>query len=160
MGGTGSGVEKFSPDINDIKDVAVKLRGNIRSISKHFNVSRQTIYQYLHRTPDGMDVLKLSRSHTHEDFIDVAEFVTMYNMNNYKENPSLAQAAANKVIDKKGHSRGWLSEKDQQDADPQSKAQFGAIMDQLSSLQSKKINSTQSSDSSLRMDDNINNSDA
>ncbi len=37
---------------------------------------------------------------------------------------------------------------------------FGAIMDQLSSLQAKKINSTQSSDSSLRMDDNINNSDA
>lgn len=98
--------EAFNPDISDIKSIAFKYNGNIAAISKHYKVSRETVYQYLKRN-DAKSIIDEVRRFNDEYQLDLAEFIFMHNMSNYQNNPGLAQRAAEKVIDKKGHKRGW-----------------------------------------------------
>ena len=97
----------FNPDTSDMKDIAIKFNGNIAQIANHFNVSRETIYQYLKRNPDGKKLIESVRGINTETILDSAEFVYMYALNQYKSSLRDAIRAAEKVIDKKGHLRGW-----------------------------------------------------
>ena len=101
--------ERFNPDNTDksFKDVCFKCYGNITDIAHEFNVSRETIYQYLNREPKAKEILDNVRHHNDCVFLDYAEKVMLSNMMNYKNNPGLAQRSAEKVIDKKGFMRGW-----------------------------------------------------
>ncbi len=82
----------FLPDISDVRKIAIKFGGNIKEMAEHFNVARDTMYQYMYRNAEGKKVI---------------DEVMQYNLSNYKKNPGLAQRASEKVIDKKGHLRGW-----------------------------------------------------
>ena len=97
----------FNPDINDIEEVSTRYHGNIAAIAGYYGVSRECIYQYMHRTPAGKAIIDKTRKINNETFMDLAEYVVRYNLTNYKNDSSLAQRAAEKVIDKKGRSRGW-----------------------------------------------------
>lgn len=104
---------KFDPsDTSDIKDITTQFNGNVRAIAKHYGVKRQTIYDYFKRQPEGMKIIEECRQHNHEEFLDDAEFVYKYALANYKNNLALAMRAADKVIDKKGHTRNWKEDKD------------------------------------------------
>jgi hypothetical protein len=97
----------FKPDNDDILAIATKTNGNISQIADHFKVSRETVYQYLKRNPEGKAIIDRVRGLNTETELDLAEHVIRYNMANYKSNGGLAQRAAEKVIDKKGYIRGW-----------------------------------------------------
>ena len=97
----------FNPDKIDMMAISVKYNGNIAKISEHFNVSRETIYKYIKRDPEGKEIIESTRGINTETDLDAAEHVIRYNMMNYKNNPGLAQRAAEKVIDRKGHLRDW-----------------------------------------------------
>ena len=98
---------KFDPDKADILAVSVKYNGNISKIAEHYNVVRETIYQYYKRDRVGKEIIDTVRGLNTEYDLDCAEHVLRYNMQNYKTSPGLAQRAAEKVIDRKGHLRDW-----------------------------------------------------
>ena len=102
--------EKFDPDKRDFLLNGIRFNGNITQLAAHYNVSRETVYQYIKRDPDGKQILEQVRGFNNEHFLDLSEHVIQYNLLNYKNNPGLAQRAAEKVIDKKGHLRGWKNE--------------------------------------------------
>jgi hypothetical protein len=129
----------FDPDISDMLNVAIEKHGNIAQIAKHYNVSRDTVYVYLQRVEKGKEIIDLVRRYNSDADLDSAEFIFRYNMLNYKNNPGLAQRAAEKVIDRKGWMRGWKDEEDKlQDIPEVLQKQFEATMNQLSSLQSER----------------------
>ena len=97
----------FNPDNSDMMVIAVKYNGNISKISEHYNVCRDTIYEYNKRNPEGKQIIETVRGINTETDLDQAEYVLRYNMANVKTNPGLAQRAAEKVIDRKGHLRDW-----------------------------------------------------
>lgn len=99
--------EKFSPDIDDVYNIAMKYHGNIALIADHYQVSRQVIYDYFKREPLGQKVLAFVRDYDKEQFLNIAESITMQNMQNYKNNPHLATRSAEKIIDKLGYLHGW-----------------------------------------------------
>ena len=98
---------RFNPNKDYIKSLAVKCNGNISQMAKDLNVERSTIYEYIKRDPHGKKVMDEARGLNTENDLDLAEHVIRYNLTNYKTNPGLAQRAAEKVIDKKGHLRRW-----------------------------------------------------
>lgn len=98
---------KFTPDISDMLDVSIQKNGNIVKIAKHFNVHRDTIYEYFKRDPDGKKIVEKVRGVNTETDLDIAEQVNRNNMLNFEKNPKLAQRAAETVIKGKGHLRGW-----------------------------------------------------
>lgn len=98
---------KFDPDKSDILIQSIKTNGNITALSSHYNVSRETIYEYFKRDPHGKSIVHTVRGYNTELDLDIAENVFRYNMNNIKSNAGLAQRAAEKVIEGKGYSRGW-----------------------------------------------------
>lgn len=102
--------EKFDPDKADFHIVAIKYNGNVKAIAEHFNVSRETIFQYFHRDPEGKKIIDLVRKYNTESDLDLAEYAVRYNLMNLKSNSALAQRAAELVIEKKGKSRGWIKE--------------------------------------------------
>jgi hypothetical protein len=97
----------FSPDISDVIAVISKKKGVITNVAKHYEVHPETIYDYCYRNPEAFKALESVRAYKKHDFIDLAEHVTFYNMTRYEDNPGLAQRAADKVLDKLGHLRGW-----------------------------------------------------
>jgi hypothetical protein len=97
----------FEPDYSDVLAVAIAKNGNITAISEHFKISKETFYQFIKRDPKGKEIIDKVRAVNTETQLDLAEHVILYNMMNFKTNPGLAQRAAEKVIDKKGHLRGW-----------------------------------------------------
>ncbi len=99
--------EIFSPDISDMLKIAIKHNGCISNIAREMNVNRDTIYEYLKRNPEGKKIIDKVRGYNTEIELDTAEEVIRYNLSNYKKNAGLAQRAAEKVIDKKGHLRSW-----------------------------------------------------
>lgn len=105
---------KFDPEKSEIRSIAIEKRGNVQAIARHYNINQDTIYEYFKRDPEGKKIIDDVRSLNTETELDLAEFVLSYNMSNYKTNAGLAQRAAEKVIDKKGHLRGW-NEKSQLD---------------------------------------------
>jgi len=98
---------KFDPDKTDMLAVSIKYNGNISKIAEHYNVVRDTIYQYYRRDSVGKEIIDTVRGLNTETDLDQAEYVLRYNMANFKTNPGLAQRAAEKVIDRKGHLRDW-----------------------------------------------------
>lgn len=101
----------FKPDYPDFLASAIKYNGNIAILSEHYNVSRETMHKFLKRDPQGKEIIEQVRGYNKETMLDMAEHVIRYNMSNYKANAGLAQRASEKVIDKLGYLRGWLSEK-------------------------------------------------
>ncbi len=101
--------EKFNPDKSDMLAIAIKYNGNISKIAEHYNVSRDTTYEYFKRDIQGKQIIDTVRGVNTESDLDAAEYVIRSNMANYKNNPGLAQRAAEKVIDRKGHLRDWAS---------------------------------------------------
>lgn len=108
---------KFDPDKSDLKQIALKYHGNISAIARHFNIHGDTVYEYIKRDPVGKEIIDFCRAYNTEYDLDLAEHVIRHNMANYKSNPGLAQRAAEKVIDKKGHLRGWVAERLAQEDD-------------------------------------------
>lgn len=101
------GYEKFDPDKTDFIAIAFKYNGNASAIARHYNIAHDTIYQYMDRDPVGKGIIQTVRGWNTVYDMDLAEAVNRYNMQNFKSNPNLAQKAAEKTIDKKGHTRGW-----------------------------------------------------
>ena len=99
--------EYFNPDKSDMLNVAINCHGKISDIAREFKVTRETIYQYINRDPVGKSIIQLVRGYNSDFDLDLAENVIRMNMLNYEDNRGLAQRAAEKVLDKKGHSRGW-----------------------------------------------------
>ncbi len=98
---------KFDPEKTEMRLVAIKYNGNVQAIARHYNINQDTIYKYFKRDPEGKKIIDDVRGLNTVTELDLAEHVMRFNMTNYKLNPGLAQRAAEKVIDKKGHSRGW-----------------------------------------------------
>jgi|ERR1051326_785865 transposase-like protein len=140
--------EYFSPDKSDMMAAAIKYNGNISALAEHFNVSRDTMYQYMKRDPQGKEIIQQVRGYNNESMLDLAEHVLRYNLHNYKSNAGLAQRASEKVIDRLGYMRGWLSEKvaDQKDENKELLAQkFEEILAQLNAESASSLNIEDSS---------------
>lgn len=99
--------QPFAPDIADIKKFFYIYHGNIAAIAREIGVCRETMYQYMKRNPEAAAIIKDVRGYNTETDLDLAEYVIRHNLIHHKENPGLGQRAAEKVIDKKGKSRGW-----------------------------------------------------
>jgi len=101
----------FKPEYPDFLAAAIKYNGNIKILAEHFSVSRETMHQFLKRDPNGKEIIDQVRCYNKETMLDLAEHVIRFNVSNYQNDPHLAQRAAEKVIDKLGYLRGWLSDK-------------------------------------------------
>ena len=101
----------FTPDIDDVIKAIIAKKGVVTNVAKHFEVHKETIYDYCYRHPEALEALEKVRKYNKFDYLDMAEHVTMYNMINYETNPGLAQRASEKVLDKLGHLRGWHENK-------------------------------------------------
>lgn len=136
-------IEYFNPDKSDMLAAAIKYNGNISALAEHFNVSRETIYQYTYRNPEGKEIIQQVRGYNNETMLDLAEHVIRYNMHNYKNNAALAQRASEKVIDRLGYLRGWLSEKMSDQTDENKAllaAKFEEILAQLNAESPSNLN--------------------
>ena len=99
--------DTFNPNTSDFLEKSIKNHGNISALAKEYNVDRTTIYEYFRRNPQAKEIREKSQNFNTEHDLDLAEQVLRFNMENHLINPGLAQKAAEKVIDKKGHLRGW-----------------------------------------------------
>lgn len=97
----------FKPDKADIADTFSKLNGNITSIAKKYEVTRETIYEYLRKNPDIKIHLGKVREQNEQEDLDNAEKVMRYCMSLLKTSPKIALESAKYVLDKKGHLRNW-----------------------------------------------------
>ncbi len=97
----------FNPSLADISDIIRKFEGNIASVAKYYNVTRETIYQYINRHKELKQTIEEVRTLTDESMLDNAENVLKYCMSLAKTSPKIAQDTAKYVFDKKGHKRGW-----------------------------------------------------
>jgi len=141
----------FSPDESDMLSAAIKYNGNITSLAEHFKVSRETMHQYMKRDPKGKEIIDQVRCYNRETTLDIAEHVIRYNLHNYKNNAHLAQRAAEKVIDRLGYLRGWLSEKMSEQTD-ENKSLLAAKFEEILS----QLNAESTSDNLKREESNIN----
>lgn len=132
--------EKFDPDKVDMLSKAIEFNGNISSLAQYYKVCRETMYQYLKRDPQGKAIIQQVRGYNTEFDLDLAEKVVRKNMENYEQNPGLAQRAAEKIIDRKGHLRGYVMEAQVIITDEQ-KAVHDDTMSLLDHLQSKNQSS-------------------
>lgn len=145
--------EAFDPYKNDtdFEEVVVKYHGNITLVAKHYNVFRSTVYDYFKRDPNAKKIVDKVRGFSDQYQIDWAEKVIMDNMLNWQNNPALAQRAAEKVIDKKGHLRGWKEVEsdhkpphdDQIDNENEEMSEKALLRKQLAELQAKIDHLTQ-----------------
>jgi hypothetical protein len=99
--------ETFAPDISDVKKFIYIYHGNIAAIAREMNISRETMYQYLKKNPEAAELIQNVRGFNTETDLDLAEYVIRHSLINHKDNPALAVRCAEKVVDKKGRSRGW-----------------------------------------------------
>lgn len=104
----------FNPDKLDIKNVIIENSGNITAISRHYGINRYTIYLYYERHPEVKEWIDEARKKSSDFFLDHAENVFMFNLKNYESEPSIAQRAAEKVLEWRGKSRGWNCIEDMQ----------------------------------------------
>lgn len=131
----------FEPDSADMLASAIKYNGNIAQLAKHYNVSRETIYQYLKRDAQGKLIVDTVRGVNIETNLDMAEYVISYNMSRYKENAGLAQRAAEKVIDRLGYMRGWKNDNVAPDSDEYKQSlreKFEEMLAQIQGLSSQR----------------------
>jgi len=127
--------QPFNPDNPDMLEISTKYHGNISQIANYFNVSRETIYQYQNRNPIGKKIIDEVRGYNTEFDLDIAEHVNRHNMLNYKDRPALAQRAAEKVLDKKGQSRGWKDRLEEvEKVSDEIKNQYDSLIKQLTDM--------------------------
>lgn len=126
---------KFDPEKSEMLAVAIKHNGNVQAIARHFNIGNDTIYQYFKRDPEGKKIIDDVRGLNTETDLDLAEHIFRYNMSNFKNNPGLAQRAAEKVIDGKGHLRNW----NEQILDKQPPNQSNLDMTMINARQQNRI---------------------
>lgn len=98
---------QFKPDASDMKKMLSAKKGNIAAVARELDITRETIYEYLKRTPDVQSHLDNIRNYNEFDDLDSSEFVIRYCQSLYKENPRIALDSAKYVLDKKGHKRNW-----------------------------------------------------
>lgn len=147
----------FNPDNVDMMQIAYKYHGNIAAIANHYKVSRDTVYEYFNRNHDGIEILKYIRKYNNEIHLDTAEYVLAYNMNNHKSNAALAQRAAEFVLDRKGHTRGYKQKPNEEEVNEQTGKQVKALLDQLSEMQNKQTELPPMDYNDLNSCDNNNN---
>ena len=107
--------EKFEPDEKEFLELCVDRNGCISALARHYSVTRSTIYQYLKKQPEGKKIIDYVRGIAAELYLDKSEYVTEYNMDQYKENPAIAQKAADRVAERFGHLRGYGAPQQNQD---------------------------------------------
>ena len=98
---------KFDPDKTEFLAACLKCHGNVVAIAQEMRVSHDTIYQYINRDAEAKIILDDARGINDKVILDLAIHVQYYNLSQYKSNPKLAQRASEKVLDIKGHERGW-----------------------------------------------------
>lgn len=98
---------KFKPDESDFEDAIYRYHGNITAIAKQFGVKRETVHHYFKRNPEANQMLKEARDFTTEIQLDDFEYVNRYAMSQYKTQLGYALRASEKIVDKKGHLRGY-----------------------------------------------------
>ena len=131
---------KFEPEKSEIFDVAMKYNGNIQAVARHFNIASSTMYEYFDRDPEGRKVVDKVRKMNTELELDSAEHVVRYHMSNYKTNGALSLRAAEKVIDKKGYSRGWRDRIEEvENVSEDLKSKYDSLMKQLTEI--RELNS-------------------
>lgn len=142
------GYKRFDPDSSDVnmEEIVIECYGNITEIAKRCNVHRDTIYEYLKRDPKGKLFLDKARGLNEQIDLDLAEKVTRNNMLNWATNPRLAQTAADRVIDKKGHLRGY--NKDNLHINVNNLEHFHSVMNMLKERQSSDLNNVDNNMSS------------
>lgn len=130
---------KFDPEKSEFKEIAIKYNGNIQALARHFNINQDTVYQYFNRDPIGKKIIDDVRKLNTETEIDSAEHVIRYHMSNYKTNGALSLRAAEKVIDKKGHARGWKDRLEEvEKVSDEIKSQYDLLIKQLTDMRSDK----------------------
>ncbi len=102
-----SGVPFDPPNHEEFRALAIKYHGNARAISDKLNIIPHTLYSYFKKDPKAKEILDEVRGYNTFTDLDLGEFVNRYNLLNYKENPSLAQRAAEFTLNQKGEDRGW-----------------------------------------------------
>ena len=143
------GVDFEAPDYGEFELLAMSTHGNLKAMASKLSVSPVTLYRHFKKDPELKNILDEVRTYNNVTDVDLAEFVNRYNMSNYKEEPSIAQRAAEFTLGYKGKDRGWVKDDDLKSSDP---AVINKAMDLISILQA------QSSDLSIA-DSNINNED-
>lgn len=97
----------FNPDISDMRHNAIRLHGNVKKLAEHYNVSRDTMYEYFKRNPETRKLVDDLRNYNTESDLDAAEDVIRMALESFKTKPGIALRAAERVLDGKGHSRHW-----------------------------------------------------
>jgi len=144
-----TGVPFIPPDYEEFKKIAFEYKGNVTAISKRLNIIPHTLYKYFKRDPKGKEIIDEIRGYNTFTDLDLAENVVRYNMANHREEPSIAQRAAEFTLGYKGKERGWI--KDEINSNVDSSA-VDKTMELINLLQN------QSSDFKIA-DSNINNAD-
>lgn len=144
--------EKFDPDKSDVRAVAIKFNGNLTAMAKELKVSRETMYQYLKRDPNGKEIIEHIRGFNTFTDADLAEHVVRFNMMSFEKRPGIAQRSAEFFLIHKAKDRGWVKD----EKDPQQDSQLiDKAMELLDHLQSES-----DTNSALNIaDSNINNAD-
>lgn len=127
-----SGYPFSPPDHEEFRAICIKMHGNAKAIAARLNIIPHTLYAYFKKDPKAKEILDEVRGYNHFTDLDLAEHVNRYNMSQVKENPSVAQRAAEFTLLYKGQERGW------EKYDP-SRNQENDYIDQMDSMM-KEIN--------------------
>jgi len=133
------GIPFEPPEMEKFKEIAVKLRGNVHAIARYLKITENTLYVYFRKNPEGKEIIDHVRKFNAESDLDLAEKVIQYNMKNIKENPSIAQKAAEfTILNRNGSERGWDKNKLNSDIiQPELVKNFNEMMQQITKSQSK-----------------------
>jgi membrane-associated HD superfamily phosphohydrolase len=120
----------FTPKLTDVADAIRKYKGNLANVAKSFNVSRDTIYQYINKYHELKPLIEEVRNYNHHDIVDSAEYILNYAIAQYKDNLSRACDTAKFILDRRGKTRGWG---DGNESDSQKKIgkKLDRLMDQI-----------------------------
>ena len=113
-----SGVPFQPPNQEEFKALAIKYKGNAVAISGQLNIIPHTLYSYFKKDPKAKEILDEVRGYNTFTDLDLGEHVNRYNMSNYKENPVLAQKAAEFTLMSKGKERGWIKNQNEDNQSP------------------------------------------
>jgi len=114
MAGGKGGRIAFDPDKDEFLEIATEKRGYIVAIANHFGCNPATIYALQARDPEIRKILVESRKIHHENELDLAVSLNYHFMQDYKVNPGLASLHVRYTLDKRGQSRGYRKDNDEQ----------------------------------------------
>lgn len=137
--------EEFTVDAT-FTQLAIKHHGNIAAIARALGKDTSTLYSWFKTNPDAKRLIDYVREYNDNYFLDLAEKVVNSNLQNWREKPALAQKAAELVINKKGHRRGWEGGEDKNPVvNEQVMNNFNSLIDQLNDYRSSlKIDTSKS----------------